>query len=87
MSFNPATDPPKNASQRALAGQYREDQRNESADKSRQGDLASAEADAAKTAQQTLAAQTRLNAASLQLNMSMAWLQMAMGMTGKLSGR
>ena len=36
---------------------------------------------------EALAAQVRLNAESLRLNTAMAWLQMAMGLSTKLSGR
>jgi hypothetical protein len=36
---------------------------------------------------ETLAGQQALNAESLKLNLAMAWLQMAMALTGKLSGR
>lgn len=40
-----------------------------------------------KASQEAIAAQIALNGESLRLNTAMAWLQMAMGMSTKLSGR
>jgi hypothetical protein len=45
------------------------------------------ETDAKTSTAQTLEGQKQLNAESLKLNLAMAWLQMAMALTGKLSGR
>jgi hypothetical protein len=43
--------------------------------------------DAGATTQAALDAQKAMNAESLRVNIAMAWLQMAMAMTGKISGR
>jgi len=42
---------------------------------------------ASKTTDAALQAQKDMNAESLRLNVAMGWLQMAMAMTGKISGR
>lgn len=39
------------------------------------------------TTQAALSEQKAMNAESLRLNIAMGWLQMAMAMTGKISGR
>ena len=39
------------------------------------------------TANQAIDEQKKMNAESLRLNIAMGWLQMAMSMTGKVSGR
>jgi len=46
-----------------------------------------AEATSKAASEAALAAQVALNAESLRLNTAMAWLQMAMGLSTKLSGR
>lgn len=52
-----------------------------------QAKLDTAKKNSEMTAGEVLTSQTELNTASLKLNMAMAWLQMAMGLTTKLSGR
>jgi hypothetical protein len=47
----------------------------------------SEETSAKNTTTAALDAQKAMNAESLRVNVAMAWLQMAMAMTGKISGR
>jgi len=46
-----------------------------------------AQSSSAATANAAMEAQKAMNAESLRLNVAMGWLQMAMAMTGKISGR
>jgi hypothetical protein len=49
--------------------------------------MTSEQASANSTTTAALDAQKAMNAESLRINVAMAWLQMAMAMTGKISGR
>lgn len=46
-----------------------------------------AQQDSHNTSMDAINAQKAMNAESLRLNVAMGWLQMAMAMTGKISGR
>ena len=46
-----------------------------------------AKASGSNTTNSAIESQKAMNAESLRLNVAMGWLQMAMAMTGKISGR